>query len=79
MTAKTMNRVLVAGATGYLGRFVVRAFKERGHQVRVLTRDEQRLRQAGPFTAPALSEADFDEVFVGQVTDRETLGRARTG
>ncbi len=74
MTAEAMNRVLVAGATGYLGRFVVRAFKERGHHVRVLTRDEQRLRHDGPFTAPALSEADFDEVFVGQVTDPETLG-----
>ncbi|MDX2381840.1 MAG: NmrA family NAD(P)-binding protein, partial [Acidimicrobiia bacterium] len=32
------TRVLVAGATGYLGKFVVQAFKERGYWVRALTR-----------------------------------------
>ena len=33
-----MQRVLVAGATGYLGGFVVREFKKRGYFVRVLVR-----------------------------------------
>ena len=37
------TRVMVAGATGYLGKFVVQAFKERGYWVRALTRDEDRL------------------------------------
>lgn len=31
-------RVLVAGATGYLGRYVIQAFKERGYWVRALSR-----------------------------------------
>ncbi|MBW2385528.1 MAG: NmrA family NAD(P)-binding protein [Deltaproteobacteria bacterium] len=35
-------RVVVAGATGYLGKFVALEFKRRGHQVRVLTRSRER-------------------------------------
>jgi len=34
-----MRRVLVAGATGHLGKEVLRELKERGHWVRVLLRD----------------------------------------
>lgn len=67
------KRVLVAGATGYLGKFAVKAFKEQGYFVRVLTRSEERLTETGPFTAPALSSADYDDVFVGEVTKPETL------
>jgi len=33
-----MKKVLVAGATGYLGRFVVQEFKKRGYWVRALAR-----------------------------------------
>jgi len=73
MTRSLQQRVLVAGATGYLGKFAVRAFKQQGYYVRVLTRDEQRLYQAGPFTAPALCKADMDDVFVGEITRPETL------
>ncbi len=73
MTTDPLKRVLVAGATGYLGRFAVQAFKQAGHHVRVLTRDEARLHEDGPFTAPALSDADMDEVFAGEVTKPETL------
>jgi len=79
LTEQDRGRVLVAGATGYLGKYAVRAFKRRGYFVRVLTRSEERLREAGPFTAPALSEADFDEVFVGEVTQPETLGGLMDG
>ena len=67
------GRVLVAGATGYLGRFVVRAFKQRGYWVRALTRSEDRLEKPGPFTAPAITSADLDDVFVGEATKPETL------
>ena len=69
------KRVLVAGATGYLGKFVVRAFKESGYFVRVLCRSEERLYEPGPFTAPALSRDDFDEVVTGEITRPETLAR----
>ncbi len=67
------RRVLVAGATGYVGKFAVQAYKERGYWVRALTRDEGRLRRRGPFTAPGITDGDVDDVFVGEITDRSTL------
>ena len=67
------RRVLVAGATGYVGKFAVQAYKERGYWVRALTRDEGRLRRRGPFTAPGIADGDVDDVFVGEITDRSTL------
>ncbi len=73
MQEDTARRVLVAGATGYLGKYVVQAFKQRGYYVRVLTRSKERLQNAGPFGAPALTEADYDDVFVGEVSEPETL------
>jgi uncharacterized protein YbjT (DUF2867 family) len=62
------ERVLVAGATGYLGKFAVRAFKKRGYWVRALTRSEERLEQPGPFTAPGITADDVDDVFLGELT-----------
>jgi len=79
MSQETMKRVLVAGATGYLGKFAVKAFKERGYHVRVLTRSEKRLSEPGPFTAPALSRDDMDEIFVGEITQPETLSGLMDG
>lgn len=73
MPENTLKSVLVAGATGYLGKFVVKAFKEQGYYVRVLTRSRERLHETGPFTAPALSQDDYDDVFVGEITRSETL------
>jgi uncharacterized protein YbjT (DUF2867 family) len=77
--ADDAERVLVAGATGYLGRFVAQAFKRRGYWVRALTRDEQRLRRAGPFAAPGIAEGEVDEVFVGELTDPSTLAGLMDG
>lgn len=65
--------VLVAGATGYLGKYAVRAFKQHGYRVKVLTRSKERLLEPGPFTAPALTEDDMDEVVVGEISKPETL------
>jgi uncharacterized protein YbjT (DUF2867 family) len=67
-----MARVVVAGATGYIGKFVVRELARRGHRVRALTRSKERLGASGPFTAPAVSDL-CDEVFVGEATRPETL------
>lgn len=64
--------VLVAGATGYLGRFVVQAFKRRGYWVRALARNPERLPDPGPFLSPAVRD-QIDDLFVGQVTQPETL------
>jgi uncharacterized protein YbjT (DUF2867 family) len=73
MPESKQRRVLIAGATGYIGKFVVKAFKEQGYYVRVLTRNEGRLHETGPFTAPALTKNDYDDVFLGEITKPETL------
>ncbi len=67
------KRVLVAGATGYVGRYAVQEFKRSGYWVRALTRSEAKLRQAGPFGAPAIEPADCDDVFVGEITKPSSL------
>lgn len=56
----TTKRVVVAGATGYLGGHVARAAMEAGYRVRALARDASRL-------------GEVDEVFEGQATDPATL------
>jgi uncharacterized protein YbjT (DUF2867 family) len=58
------NRVLVAGATGYLGGFVVREFKNRGYYVRALARSSKKL---DPF------RDSLDEVVQAEITWPETL------
>ena len=67
-----MQRVLVAGATGYLGKFVTREFKQRGYWVRALARNPEKLEQTGPFLEPAVRDR-IDQVFTGEVTRPETL------
>lgn len=69
-----MRKVLVVGATGYLGKFVTREFKERGYWVRVLVRKKslKKLEEVGPFLQPAIKEY-IDDIFVGEVTDIQTL------
>jgi uncharacterized protein YbjT (DUF2867 family) len=59
-----MSRVLVAGATGYLGRFVCRELKSRGHAVRALVRTPRKLDGLWGCT---------DEIVHGEVTKPTTL------
>lgn len=59
-----MKKVLVAGSTGYLGQFVVKALKARGYWVRALGRNETKLDPVKAFA---------DELFVGEVTDPDSL------
>jgi uncharacterized protein YbjT (DUF2867 family) len=59
-----MKRVLVAGATGYLGRFVARELTSRGHVVRALCRSPQKLDDL---------RDELDEIVQGEVTQPETL------
>jgi uncharacterized protein YbjT (DUF2867 family) len=56
--------VLVAGATGYIGRHTVRALHDAGYRVRALARDERRL--------DPVADA-CDEVFVAEATRPEAL------
>lgn len=69
------SRILVAGCTGYVGRYVVRELAERGYRVRALTRNEERLREAGPFESPEIRDA-CDEIAIAEVTRPETLATA---
>lgn len=59
-----MKRVLVAGATGYLGRYVVKEFKKQGYWVRALTRSADKLDELKDYV---------DDVFIGEVTDPASL------
>lgn len=58
-----VKRVLVAGATGYLGTYLVKELKKRGYWVRVLVRTEQQ--------KDKMKLAD--DVFVGQIIQPQTL------
>ena len=61
-----MKRVLVAGATGYLGHFVCRELRARGYFVRALVRSPHKLDRLWDVT---------DEIVHGEVTKPETLNR----
>jgi uncharacterized protein YbjT (DUF2867 family) len=64
--------VLVAGASGYLGRYVALEFKKRGYKVRAFVRDPEKLKHPGPSLEPAIFDM-VDEVFTGDATKPETL------
>ncbi|WP_298536094.1 SDR family oxidoreductase [uncultured Algibacter sp.] len=57
------KNALVAGATGYLGKYLVKELKKRGYWIRVLIRKEE---QKHIFDS-------VDEFFVGQITKPDTL------
>lgn len=46
--------IVVAGASGYVGRHVVEALDARGHRVRALVRSQERAEAVGAFGAPSL-------------------------
>jgi len=73
-----MKKILVAGATGYLGRYIVREFKQQRFWVRALVRDKKKLGECGPFGEPAILDYP-DEIFVGEATKPDTLGRLCEG
>jgi len=60
----TKQRILVAGATGYLGGFVAREFKSRGHFVRVLARSPDKLDSM---------KGELDEIVKGEITVPESI------
>jgi uncharacterized protein YbjT (DUF2867 family) len=62
--AVLLTRVLVAGGTGYLGGFVVREFKARGHFVRALARSPEKFERV---------QDSLDEIVRAEVTRGQTL------
>lgn len=63
-----MNRTyLIAGATGYLGKHLVRAAKSAGHRVHALARNPQNVPQCA------------DEIFAAEATDADSLKGVFTG
>lgn len=64
--------VLVAGATGYLGRYMVNELVRHGLNVRVLVRDASKLDDIGPYHAPTIDRSAV-EIFEGDVTNRESI------
>ncbi len=64
-------RLLVTGATGYIGGRLVTRLLDEGHTVRVLVRDAQRLR--------GRSWSDRVEIVKGDIFDIATLAPALTG
>lgn len=58
------KKVLVAGSTGYLGRYVVKELKKQGYWVRALARSSDKLEKLGKY---------FDEEFIGEVTVPESI------
>ena len=65
-----MKRVLVAGATGYLGSYVAQEFKSQGYFVRALVRSLEKT--ARMTTQP-------DEIVQGEITCPETLAHICDG
>ena len=62
--ASAKQRVLVAGATGYLGGFVAREFKSRGHFVRALARSAHKL---------DCMKEELDEIVEGEITKPQSI------
>ncbi len=58
------ERILVAGATGYLGKFMVKEFKKQGYWIRALSRGSRQIEPVRQY---------IDELFLGEVTQPETL------
>ena len=67
-----MKKVLVAGASGYIGRYAAQAFKQREWFVRAFVQDSEKLKRPGPFREPAL-DGVVDEIVTGDATKPDTL------
>ncbi len=68
----TQQTVLVAGASGYLGRYVVTEFSKRGYRVRALVRNPEKITTGGPNLEPAVADV-ADEIVTGDATEPRTL------
>lgn len=67
-------RVLITGATGFVGAWTAKAIADHGHQLRLLVRDPAKL-------APIAAAVGFDDsdVVVGDMTDADRVSAALPG
>ncbi|MDO4258597.1 MAG: NmrA family NAD(P)-binding protein [Actinomycetaceae bacterium] len=70
--------ILVAGASGYLGRFITTELHRRGYRVRAIVRDRARAEGPGRAGAPSLA-GSVDEWFVGDIRDPKIRDKAADG
>ena len=61
-----MQKILLAGATGYLGGYIADELKKQGYLVRAIARDPQKLKAA---------HHNIDEITAAEMTKPETLSR----
>lgn len=61
---KSQKKILIAGATGYLGKHAVMEFRKKGYFIRAIARDESKLDAIRSF---------IDEAWIGEVTDAKSL------
>ena len=73
-----MKKVLVAGSSGYIGRYVVQELKHRGYWVRALLRKPDKIKEPGPHLEPALAPL-VDEFFIGEATKPATIAEVCDG
>ncbi|HEX5852812.1 MAG TPA: NAD(P)H-binding protein [Solirubrobacteraceae bacterium] len=71
-------RILVTGASGFVGSLLIPRLCADGHQVRALGRSPQRIRDALAYSAPHL-DGERVEVFRGDALSGEGLDRALSG
>ena len=70
--------IAIAGATGYVGRYVTSALDSRGYRVRALVRSRERAEAPGPFGAPAL-RGRVAEWHIVDYADQASVGGACEG
>ncbi|NBI29855.1 SDR family oxidoreductase [Chengkuizengella marina] len=73
-----MDTVLVAGATGYLGRYIVNELSDHGYKVKVLVRNPKSLNHQGKYFEPAVINK-INEIIEGDITKPKTLKGMCTG
>jgi uncharacterized protein YbjT (DUF2867 family) len=67
-----MFKVLIAGSTGYLGKYAVAAFKKHGYYIRALARNPDKLKREGHFLEPAVYDL-VDEVYEADISNPPSL------
>ena len=59
-----MSKILIAGATGYLGSYIAQELKQQDYYTRILVRDPKKFEQSG---------IEADEIIRAEITDKLTL------